>query len=77
MTPSQFDLDHIFTYHPPTPSDVQKYATLRDAAKAFAQVVVDNVPDGPDKSDAIRKIWEAIMTANAAIALGGRIHRVP
>jgi hypothetical protein len=41
------------------------------AAKNFAEVILANCPSGADRSDAIRKIREARMTANAAIALNG------
>ena len=70
----KFDLDHIFTYHRPEAEDVLKYEEIRDAAKAFAKIVDRLVPDGADKSDAIRKVREAVMTANAGMALGGRLH---
>jgi len=76
VTPHQFDLDHIFTYHPPAnASEVRRYEVLREAAKNFAQVVIDMTPPGPDQSAAVRKVREAVMTANAAIALEGRIYR--
>lgn len=65
----KMDLDHLFTYHAPTPDQVARYDRLRDAAKAFAAVVVDTTPVGPDQTAAIRKVREAVMTANAAIAL--------
>jgi hypothetical protein len=67
------DLENIFKYHAPTPDQLPKYETLRSAAKAFAQSIVDNSPEGPDQTAAIRKVREAVMTANAAIALGGKL----
>lgn len=42
---------------------------VHEAALAFAQVVIRNVPDCADRSAAIRKIREAVFTANAAIAM--------
>lgn len=71
---NQFDLDNIFTYHAPTPEEVEQYQKIRDAAKEFAQVVVDNSPASADQSVAIRKIRESVMIANAAIALGGKLY---
>jgi hypothetical protein len=69
------DLDHIFTHHPPTgPEQIYTYNKLRQAARDFAEVIVAHTPPGPDQSAAIRKVREAVMTSNAAIALGGRIH---
>lgn len=69
-----FDLDHIFTYHAPTgPEQLAQYQRLRDAAKAFAYAIDNNVPDGADKAAAIRHVREAVMTANSGIALDGRL----
>lgn len=70
----QFDLDNIFTYHPPTEGQVEQYSNIRNAAKEFARVVIENSPSSSDQSTAIRKIREAVMTANAAIALNGKLY---
>jgi hypothetical protein len=67
------DLDHIFKYHAPKEGQTDKYVELRDAAKAFAEVIVKNTPECADQSAAIRHVREAVMTANAAIALEGRL----
>lgn len=67
------DLDHIFKYHAPTADQLPKYEALRAAAKAFAQAIVDNTPRGADQSAAIRHVREAVMTANASVALDGRL----
>lgn len=75
MTGKQTDLDHIFTYHSPSPDQIPTYGDLRDAARVFAEAVVESTPEGADQDAAIRHIREAVMTANAAIALGGRLHK--
>lgn len=67
MNPAE--LKRLFTYHPPRPGQAERYSKVREAALAFAEVVVDNTPKCPDRSAAVRKIREAVMTANAAIAL--------
>lgn len=72
--PGALDLDHIFMYHAPGNDDVPRYQKLREAAKAFAQVIVDETPEGADQSAAIRLVREAVMTSNAAVALKGRLH---
>lgn len=66
----QHDLDNWFTHHPPEGDQPARYVILRDAAKLFAEVIVAQTPKGPDQSAAIRKVREAVMTANAAIACG-------
>lgn len=67
------NLDNIFKHHPPTVDQLPKYEELRAAAKTFAETVVRLTPPCADQTDAIRKIREATMTANAAIALDGRL----
>ena len=70
ITPEQ--LADWFTYHPPEGDQPEKYSKIRAAGLAFARVVVENTPASADQTDAIRKIREAVMTANAAIACGGK-----
>lgn len=53
--------------------DLARYAAIRAAAKNFAMVVLLNAPKCADRSAAIREIRVAMMTANAAIALKGKI----
>ena len=65
------DIENWFTYHSPTPGQIPQYTEIRDAGKAFAAVVFKHCPDSADRTAAIRKIREAVMTANAAIACGG------
>ncbi len=68
----QFDLDHLFKYHSPTPEQLPKYEAIRAAAKVFAKVILDSTPGSADQTAAIRLLRECVMTANASIALGGR-----
>lgn len=68
----QEKLDNWFTHHPPEgPEQIEKYKEIREAGKAFAEVLVECTPPSADQSAAIRKVREAVMTANAAIACGG------
>lgn len=64
-------LDEWFTYHKPKDDQPERYEKLREGAKAFAELIVELTPEGPDQSVAIRKIREAVMTANASIACEG------
>lgn len=72
--PGDLDLDHIFMYHAPVGDDQARYIRLREAAKKFAQVIVDETPPSADQSAAIRHVRDAVMTSNAAIALKGRLN---
>ena len=65
-------LDNWFTYHAPTPDLPAKYEAIRAAGKALAEVIVANAPPSADQTAAIRKVREAVMTANAALACGGK-----
>lgn len=65
---TQRDLDNWFTYHPPTNDQRERYELLRDKAREFAAEILRLTSPSPDQSAAIRKVREAVMTANAAIA---------
>lgn len=67
------DLREIFTYHAPDPDQVGKYTRIRAAALEFAAVLLANTPTCADQSAALRKLREVVMTANASIALKGRV----
>jgi hypothetical protein len=60
-----------FSYHVPTEESLPQFKAIREAGLVFARVIVENTEASADQSAAIRKIREATMTANAAIACGG------
>lgn len=70
---NQKDLDFIFQYHAPTEEQKGRYALLRTAGEQFAAQIVALTPPCADQSAAIRKVREAVFTANAAIALNGAV----
>lgn len=65
-------IDFLFIYHPPSEGDKERYEKITAAAKAFALVILETCPPSADRSDAIRKVREARMTANASIACKGK-----
>lgn len=65
---SQEQLENWLTYHPPTAEQLVHYTAIRQAALSFAKVLVGHTPSSADQTAAVRKIREAVMTANAAIA---------
>jgi len=71
MAITEDDLRNWFTYHAPGADDLPKYQAIREAGKAFAAVIVANAPVSPDTTAAVRKVREAVMTANQAIACKG------
>lgn len=58
-----------FSYHPATAETAPKHAAVRDAYRAFLDELWDVVPDGPEKTLALRALQESQMYANLAIAL--------
>lgn len=67
------ELDHVFKYHAPTADQPEKYEALRSAAKQFAATIQELAPACADQSAALRHVREALMTANAAISLDGKL----
>ncbi len=65
----KLDLENLFSYHAPQGNQVDRYNRIREAAKGFAQVIVDNTPESAEQTLAIRKAHDAMMQANAAIAI--------
>ena len=66
MTPDEIDV--FFTYHRPFGNQSERYEAIRAKARELGQLIDELCPDSPDKTAAIRKLREAVMTANAAIA---------
>ena len=77
-TITQADLDWWFTYHSPAdhPDGLEAasaaYEEIRAAGKRMAEEILRLTPPGADQSAAIRKVREAVFTANAAVACEGR-----
>lgn len=65
-------IDELFTYHPLSAEEVERLKKIGVAAKALAYEIVDNCPRSADCAAALRKLREAVMTANASIALPRR-----
>lgn len=66
-------LADVFRYHAPTEEQQVTYAGLRRAGAQFAAVILDTVPACEDRTAALDKVREAVMRANAAVALEGKI----
>lgn len=63
-----------FTYHSSTPEQLGQYQEVREAARVFAVTLNRLVPGGADKTAAMRKLRECVMTANAAIACASGVN---
>jgi hypothetical protein len=63
------NLDNIFSYHAPKADQADRYETLREAAKEFAKQVEALTPASREQSVALTNVQQAVMWANAAIAI--------
>lgn len=61
-------IERNFTYHPPSGAQVFRYRELRDTAKRFAYLIVQDSPECREQSLALTHLEQAVMWANAAIA---------
>lgn len=66
------DLENWFTHHAPVGDQTGRYESIRRAGLDLARVILLATPSSADQSAAIRKVREAVMTANSAIACGGK-----
>jgi hypothetical protein len=73
MTLKDGDIKTIFTYHPPTQEQIPRYEAIRNAAQEFALVLKVNTIPSDFQTDAILKLQDCVMKANASIALEGKI----
>ena len=65
-------LSDQYEYHAWTPEKVDQGKRVRRALEDAALAIIENVPPGPDRSVALRKLREARMDANSAITHGGK-----
>ena len=58
---------NAFEYLKPTSGQLAQMTAIRSAAQMYAHVLETHLPDGPDKTYAIRKLREVAMWANVAL----------
>lgn len=66
-------INEAFTYHAPTDAQQIALVEVRGQAAQLARCIVEHVPPCADRSAALRKLRECVMTANAAIVLDGKV----
>lgn len=64
------DISKFFSYHAPKGDQQVRYEELRSKGKELADLICRYCPPSADTTAALRKLREAIMTANASIACG-------
>ncbi len=70
---SKFDPEYVFSHHDATPAKLASYERIHAGAKAFAQVILETVPDCQDRDAVVQLLREASMLACSAISLDGRL----
>lgn len=68
MAISKEDIENYFTYHSPVEGQQERYLLIREAAKRLAYTIRNCTAPSADQTAAIRKVREAVMTANQGIA---------
>lgn len=58
-----------FSYHPATEDTAPRHDAIRTAFLRFVEEVWALIPDGPEKTLALRGIQEGCMYANLAVAI--------
>ena len=73
MATPDFDPEYVFSHHPATPEKLKTFELIHESAKQFAKVIIERVPDGADRTTALRLLREASMMACAGVLLDGRL----
>lgn len=66
---TQEELNNIFTYHAPKGDQPERYQRIREWAKELATVINRDCPESQEKSLALTNLQQAVMWANASIAI--------
>jgi hypothetical protein len=66
------NVNDIVDYHAPSKEGLDAIAEIRHNVKILIITILKQCPPSADRTAAIRKVREAMMTANASIVLEGR-----
>ena len=64
-----FDSEKIFKYHAPHGDQASRYEHIRTIAKALGIFIGGNCPESRERSLALTNLQQAVMFANASIAI--------
>jgi hypothetical protein len=62
-------ITNIFTYHAPKDDQPARYEALRKKAREMAELIAESCPDSRERSVALTNLQQAVMWANASIAI--------
>lgn len=63
------ELENIFQYHKPFANQAERYSFIRQLAHELAKTINQDCPESREKALAITNLQQAVMWANAAIAI--------
>jgi hypothetical protein len=66
---SDEEIEDLFTYHPPFGDQPERYTRVRATAKVMAMAIRDCCLDSVERDQAFANLRQAVMWANAAIAI--------
>lgn len=69
LDPAEVAILDSFRHHVPSPERGQRMTDVRARFESLAGYLIDVVRPGADRTAALRKLHEAMMTANKAIVL--------
>lgn len=61
-------INNDFTYHTPPKERAGDFVKIREKAKELAHLIVDLTPQSREQSNALTRLEETVMHANASIA---------
>lgn len=67
MTTAQ--ITNTFTHHPPFGDQTARYEVIREYARSLAFMIDEACPESREKSLALTSVQQAVMWANASIAI--------
>jgi hypothetical protein len=72
---SDAQLDEWFGFHPPVSDEIRDaHEAVRAECRKLASFLSDLLPEGPDKTVALRSVRTVMYEANACIAVAQRLH---
>ena len=64
-----FDVERVFTYHPPKGNQQDRYIAIRNKAKELAVLIQESTPSSREQSLSLSALQSSVQMANAAIAI--------
>lgn len=72
---TEHEIEIAFVYHPPNSIQTRIYENIRKQTKNLAILISRTCRDSRETSLALTKLREAVMWANASVALHGAVEK--